>query len=128
MMYAANLPKQLWGDLIQAWADVDWFVVNRAEQHSPFYLRYGRPPTREVGELRVIGARVTYFGRRDDGQKLDMKGHRGIYLGRDRQNGGYKVWDVEAVDPVVHVITDIDVRSFVAVSMPRSWEPEKSAG
>ena len=112
MMYAANLPKEVWGHLIQAWADVDWFIVNRSEGFSPFYLRYGRPPVKEVSELRAIGSRVTYYGKRDDAEKLDMKGHRAIYLGRDRQNGGYRLWDIEAVDPVVRTVTDISHASF----------------
>ena len=111
-MYAANLPKQLWGDLIQSWCDVDWFVVNRVEGHSPFYIRYGRAPVREVGELRAVGSRVTYYGKRDDATKLDMRGHRAIYIGRDRQNGGYKICDVESVDPVIRTVSDINVRSF----------------
>ena len=112
IMYAANLPKELWGDIIQAWADVDWFIVNRTEGFSPFYLRYGRPPVKEVNELRAIGSRMTYHGKRNDAEKLDMKGHRAIYLGRDRQNGGYKLLDVEAVDPVVRTVTDISHSSF----------------
>ena len=112
IMYAANLPKELWGDVIQAWADVDWFIVNRTEKFSPFFLRYGRPPVKEVSELRTIGSRVTYYGKRNDAEKLDMKGHRAIYLGRDRQNGGYKLLDIEAVDPVVRVVTDISKASF----------------
>ena len=62
IMYAANLPKELWGELFQSWADVDWFIVNKAEGYSPYFLRYGRPPLREVGELRAIGSRVTYYG------------------------------------------------------------------
>ena len=112
MMYAANLPKQLWGELIQAWCDVDWFIVNRMEGHSPFFLRYGRPPIREVNELRVVGSRVTYYGKREDAEKLDLRGHRCIYIRRDRANGGYVVLDVEAVDPVVRTITDIKLTSF----------------
>ena len=112
MMYAANLPKELWGHLIQAWADVDWFIVNRVEGFSPFYLRYGRPPVKEVSELRAIGSRMTYYGKRNDAEKLDMRGHRAIYLGRDRQNGGYKLLDIEAVDPVVRTVTDISQSSF----------------
>ena len=112
IMYAANLPKELWGELFQSWADVDWFIVNRAEGYSPYFLRYGRPPLREVGELRAIGSRVTYYGRREDATKLDMKGHRAVYLGRDRQNGGYRVLDVEAIDPVVRTVTDLSPQSF----------------
>ena len=112
MMYAANLPKETWGDLIMAWCDIDWFIVNRAEGFSPFYIRYGRPPLREVAELRTIGARVTYYGKREDDPKLAPKGHRGIFLGRNYENGGFKVLDVEAIDPVVRTITDINKASF----------------
>ena len=35
-----------------------------------------------------------------------------MHLGRDCQNGGYKIWDVEAINPKIRTVTDIDRNSF----------------
>jgi hypothetical protein len=101
MLYAADLPKQFWGPAITHWAWADQFTVNTNEGRSPFHIRHGHAPTVEISKLRVWGSRVTFFGKTEQEQKLDMPGHRGIYIGQNPVNGGHYIYDQESVDPRV---------------------------
>ena len=116
LLYAANLPKQFWAHALQHWAAVDGFTVNTAKGASPYKLRYGEAPVRQIRKLRTFGARVSFYGNRDDATKLDMPGHRGVYLGTNSDNGGYIILDVEAVDAVVVTTVDVQQASFDEVS------------
>lgn len=112
MLYAANLPKELWSYALRHWARVDWCVVNTSKGASPYKLRFGVPPVKEVRELRAFGARVSFRGKQADAGKLDMPGHRGVLLGRNPVNGGYEILDLEAVDPTVVTTVDVNKASF----------------
>ena len=76
LLYAANLPKQFWGYALQHWAAVDWLTVNTAKGASPYKLRYGEAPVRQIRKLRTFGARVSFHGKRDDaGTQRSVPGH-----------------------------------------------------
>ena len=112
LLYAANLPKEFWGFALKHWCTVDWYTVNRTKGKSPFMLRFDRPPVKEVRELRTFGARVSFYGKDKGDPKLDMPGHRGIFVGRNMMNGGYEIVDVEAVDSKLVTTVNVNKASF----------------
>ena len=118
LLYAANLPKELWSYALRHWAAVDRLTVNTALGASPYKLRYGIPPVKEVQALRTFGSRITFRGKHKDDHKLDMLGHRGVYLGQNSVNGGHEILDVEAIDPKVVTTVDIQPSSIEEIMEP----------
>ena len=110
-LYAADLPKQLWGPCAEHMCQVIWYLVNSQQGRSPYMAVHNKSPLDEVRKLITFGARMT-FAVEPKGQKLDMRGHRGIYIGQDPDNGGARVIDLEAVDPKVVVTLNYSMKQI----------------
>ena len=110
-LYAADLPKQLWGPCAEHMCKVIWFLVNSQQGRSPYMAMHNKSPLEEVRKLITFGARMT-FAVAPKGSKLDMRGHRGIYIGQDSDNGGARVIDLEAVDPKVVVTLNYSMKQL----------------
>ena len=97
-LYAADAPKQLWSYCAVHMALVNSYLVNREQGQSPYKMIHGVSPLEAVQKLLIWGTRLT-FRVEPTAQKLDMRGHRGIYIGVNPDNGGALVLDLESVDP-----------------------------
>ena len=97
-LYAADAPKQLWSYCAMHMALINSYLVNREQGLSPYKKIHGVSPLSEVSKLLIWGTRLT-FRVEPTNQKLDMRGHRGLYLGMNPDNGGALVLDLESIDP-----------------------------
>ena len=97
-LYAADAPKQLWSYCAQHMALINSYLVNREQGCSTYKKIHGKSPLDEVRKLLIWGTRLT-FRLEPTSTKLEMRGHRGLYLGVDTDNGGALVLDLESINP-----------------------------
>ena len=97
-LYAADAPKQLWSYCAVHMALVNSYLVNREQGQSPYKMIHGVSPLEAVQKLLIWGTRLT-FRVELTAQKLDMRGHRGLYIGVNPDNNGALVLDLESIDP-----------------------------
>ena len=110
-LYAADAPKQLWSYCAQHMAMINSYLVNREQGCSPYKKIHGESPLDKVRRLLIWGTRLT-FRLEPTAQKLDMRGHRGLYLGMDTDNGGALVLDLESIDPTQVVTLNYSVHQL----------------
>ncbi len=123
LLFAAQLPKSLWGHAYR-WANrLQRLIVPRKERYSPEQKWYGTDRT--LPNLRIFGSQVMYKPKVYDdkvievhGKKLastgvvarylgDVEGSDGVYLAVPTASG-------KADDYVVRISRDFDERTFLA--------------
>lgn len=95
MRIAANLPHDLWREIIEASAYLKIRTpLQRNQWKTPFELFYGKKP--QIGHLKAYGCRAYAMTAdaqrgRNKLQKLDPRAHVGYLVGYDSTNI-YRVW------------------------------------
>lgn len=93
MLDDGNLPKALWGEMLQTAA----YLINRSPHSSiggqvPFTLWFGRKP--DVSNLRIIGSKCWYLVPKKFRQKLDQRARQAFLVGYEGEHA-WRVWDKE---------------------------------
>ena len=88
----ANLPTRFWGECILTAT----YIINRLpskviENKTPYELLYGEKPNYD--HMRVLGCMAYYRSVETKGDKFEIKGRPGIFMGYPSGTKGYKVYD-----------------------------------
>lgn len=86
----ANLPKQLWAELISTAV----FMYNWNQNTNPFMKMWGVEP--KLTFVKPVGSQVFYSIHHFQGiGKLDPRCRKGILIGFDEYMSSYRIWDPE---------------------------------
>ena len=94
MLYLANLPNYLWGEVLLT----SVFLYNRTLYlatgfKTPYELKYGRKPDTSI--VRVFGSIAYYKAKGSNTSKLSPKAKKALLLGYTNNAEVYKLWDIE---------------------------------
>ncbi|KAD6795877.1 hypothetical protein E3N88_06773 [Mikania micrantha] len=93
LRFGAKLPKKFWGECVLTAA----YIINRLpsktiNDKTPYEILHDRKP--EYDHMRVFGC-LTYFWSIDTkGDKFEVRGKPGIFLGYPQGVKGYKIFDI----------------------------------
>lgn len=101
----------LWGYAFMHACFLDQFLGTHAGS-CPYARWHGSQPSAELlNSLRTFGS-IIYFAHHDDRHKLQMPGHRGIFLGYSPITDACYVRDIDHKHKPVRITRDILARSF----------------
>ncbi|KAM0052273.1 putative RNA-directed DNA polymerase [Helianthus debilis subsp. tardiflorus] len=88
----ANLPIRLWGECILTAA----YIINRLpskviQDKTPYELLYGQKP--DYDHMRILGCLTYYWSIEMKGDKFEMRGRPGVFVGYPPGTKGYKIYD-----------------------------------
>lgn len=100
LRFEANLPKRFWGECVLTAA----YIINRLPSKTlgdktPFEILYSQKP--EYDHMRVFGCLVYFWSIETRGDKFEVRGRPGIFLGYPQGIKGYKIFDIEGKKMVV---------------------------
>ncbi len=111
MLLDAGLPKELWGAALRHAAYVRNRVATSAVDRKPYELLHGEVP--DLSRLRVFGCKASVHKERNQRNKWDAKGRRGVYVGNGDRSKTYLVYfpDSGRVVETMHVVFDESLAS-----------------
>ncbi|KAD6454947.1 hypothetical protein E3N88_09653 [Mikania micrantha] len=88
----ANLPIRFWGECVLTAT----YIINRLpskirENKTPYELLYGEKPSYD--HMRVFGCMAYYRNIETKGDKFEMRGKPGVFMGYPNGTKGYKIYD-----------------------------------
>ena len=90
---------------------LDQFLGTSVDQ-CPYTRWYGQAPSAELlNSLRVWGS-IVYFKHHEDRHKLDMPGHKGMFLGYSNVSDGVYIRDLDNKKKPVRITRDVLARSY----------------
>ncbi|KAJ0860142.1 putative RNA-directed DNA polymerase [Helianthus annuus] len=94
LKFEANLPTRFWGECILTAA----YLINHLPSDvignkTPFEMLHNEEPDYDF--LRVFGCLAYYKSTETKGDKFELRGRPGVFLGYPRGTKGYKVYDVK---------------------------------
>ncbi|KAI3719915.1 hypothetical protein L6452_20821 [Arctium lappa] len=94
LRFQANLPKRFWGECILTAT----YIINRLpsrviDNKTPYEIVFGQRPDYDF--MKVFGCLAYYGNTETKGDKFEMKGRPGIFLGYPTGSKGYKIYDIE---------------------------------
>ncbi|XP_024993949.1 uncharacterized protein LOC112527496 [Cynara cardunculus var. scolymus] len=98
--FEANLPKRFWGECVLTAA----YIINRLPSKTlgdktPYELLYNQKP--KYDHMRVFGCLTYFWSIETKGDKFEVRGRPGIFLGYPQGTKGYKIFDIESKKMVV---------------------------
>jgi hypothetical protein len=92
--FEANLPTKFWGECVLTAAH----VINRLpseiiENKTPYEILHNSKP--DYDHMRVFGCLAYYRSVETKGDKFDVRGRPGVFLGYPPGTKGYKVYDLQ---------------------------------
>ncbi|KAJ0487829.1 putative RNA-directed DNA polymerase [Helianthus annuus] len=92
LMFEANLPKRFWGECVLTAA----YIINRLpskviKDNTPYELVRGDKPNYD--HMRVLGCLVYYRSIETNGDKFEIRGRPGVFMGYPGGIKGYKIFD-----------------------------------
>lgn len=100
LRFEANLPKKFWGECVLTAA----YIINRLpskviENKTPYELVFNQKP--EYDHMRVLGCLVYFKNNNTEGDKFEMRGRPGVFMGYPPGIKGYKVYDIQNAKMIV---------------------------
>lgn len=94
LRFEANLPKMFWGKCVLTAA----YIINRLPSKTlghktPYELLYNQKP--EYDHIRVFGCLTYFWSIETKGDKFEVRGRPGVFLGYPHGTKGYKIFDIE---------------------------------
>ncbi|KAJ0490449.1 putative RNA-directed DNA polymerase [Helianthus annuus] len=120
LKFEANLPTRFWGECILTVA----YVINRLpsdviDNKTPYEVLYNQDPSYE--HMRVFGCLAYYKSTERRGDKFEVRGRPGVFLGYPPGTKGYKVYDARHNK----IIISRDVKCFENIFPFSNNTPEK---
>ncbi|KAM0043325.1 putative RNA-directed DNA polymerase [Helianthus debilis subsp. tardiflorus] len=120
LKFEANLPTRFWGECILTAA----YVINRLpsdviDNKTPYEVLYNQDPSYE--HMRVFGCLAYYKSTETRGDKFEVRGRPGVFLGYPPGTKGYKVYDARHNK----IIISRDVKFFENIFPFSNNTPEK---
>ncbi|KAK9053678.1 hypothetical protein SSX86_024752 [Deinandra increscens subsp. villosa] len=111
LRFEANLPKRFWGECILTAA----YVINRLpskvlKHKTPYELLFNQKP--DYDHMKVFGCLVYYKSNETKGDKFELRGRPGVFLGYPPGSKGYKIFDLENRKIVVSRDTKFHENNF----------------
>lgn len=90
LMFEANLPKRFWGECILTAT----YIINRLPSQvignkTPYELLHGEKPYYD--HMRVLGSLAYYLSIETNGDKFEIRGRSGVFMGYPSRTKGYKI-------------------------------------
>ncbi|KAJ0437650.1 putative RNA-directed DNA polymerase [Helianthus annuus] len=94
LRFEANLPKRFWGECVLTVA----YIINRLpsktlDDKTPYEILYNQKP--EYDHMRVFGCLTYFWSIETKGDKFEVRGRPGIFLGYPQGTKGYKIFDIQ---------------------------------
>ncbi|KAD7479992.1 hypothetical protein E3N88_03128 [Mikania micrantha] len=94
LRFEANLPIKFWGECILTAT----YLINRLPSEvignkTPFEILYNQKPNYDF--LKVFGCLVYYRNTDTKGDKFEVRGRPGVFVGYPRGTKGYKIYDAK---------------------------------
>ncbi|KAJ0951185.1 putative RNA-directed DNA polymerase [Helianthus annuus] len=94
LRFEANLPKRFWGECVLTAA----YIINRLpsktlDDKTPYEILYNQKP--EYDHMRVFGCLTYFWSIETKGDKFEVRGRPGIFLGYPQGTKGYKIFDIQ---------------------------------
>ncbi|KAD3640307.1 hypothetical protein E3N88_29530 [Mikania micrantha] len=94
LKFEANLPTRFWGECILT----PTHVINRLpseviDNKTPYEVLYNQKPNYE--HMKVFGCLAYYKSTKTKGDKFEMRGRPGIFLGYPQGTKGHKIFDTQ---------------------------------
>ncbi|KAI3516445.1 hypothetical protein L1887_15360 [Cichorium endivia] len=92
LRFEANLPIRFWGECVLAATH----LINRLpsdviENKTPYEILYDQTP--DYNHLKVFGCLAYYRSTETKGDKFEVRGRPGVFLGYPPNTKGYKIYD-----------------------------------
>ncbi|KAF5767489.1 putative RNA-directed DNA polymerase [Helianthus annuus] len=92
LKFEASLPKRFWGECILTAT----YIINRLPSKvignkTPYELLHGEKPNYD--HMRVLGCLAYYRSVETNGDKFEIRGRPGVFMGYPSGTKGYKVFD-----------------------------------
>ncbi|GKC28659.1 putative RNA-directed DNA polymerase [Tanacetum coccineum] len=105
LMFQASLPKRFWGECVLTAT----YIINRLpskiiENKTPYELLHSEKPSYD--HMRVLGCLAYYRSIETNGDKFEIRGRPGVFMGYPSGTKGYKIYDPSNGK----IITSRDVR------------------
>lgn len=88
MLIESQVPKELWTYAVQTAFVVRNRCFNNRTKQAPYFMLTGRRPN--LARMQKFGS--VCYAYRQNRQKLDSKGNRGIFVGYDKNSPAYLVY------------------------------------
>ncbi|KAK9055092.1 hypothetical protein SSX86_026172 [Deinandra increscens subsp. villosa] len=94
LRFEANIPKKFWGECILTAT----YIINRLpsktlQNKTPFEMLFNRKP--DYDHMRVFGCLAYFRNNETRGDKFEVRGRPGVFLGYPPGTKGYKIYDIE---------------------------------
>nr|KAJ0215676.1 hypothetical protein LSAT_V11C300142910 [Lactuca sativa] len=94
LRFEANLPKMFWGECVLTAA----YIINRLpsktlDHKTPYELLYNQKP--EYDHIMVFGCLTYFWSIETKGDKFEVRGRPGVFLGYRHGKKGSKIFDIE---------------------------------
>ncbi|KAM0002197.1 putative RNA-directed DNA polymerase [Helianthus debilis subsp. tardiflorus] len=123
LKFEANLPTRFWGECVLTATH----IINRIPSDvingkTPYELLHDKLPSYE--HLKVFGCLAYYLNTETHGDKFEMRGRPGTFLGYPPGTKGYKIYDLQLKKIFItrHVKFYEDVFPFTKVDIPKNEE------
>ncbi|KAJ0810676.1 putative RNA-directed DNA polymerase [Helianthus annuus] len=92
LMFEAKLPKRFWGECVLTAT----YIINRLpskviKDKTPYELLHGEKPSYD--HMRVLGCLAYYRSIETNGDKFEIRGRPGVFMGYPIGTKGYKIYD-----------------------------------
>ncbi|KAI3722512.1 hypothetical protein L2E82_33551 [Cichorium intybus] len=94
LRFEAKLPNKFWGECVLTAA----YIINRLpsttlSNKTPYEKLYNQKP--DYDHMKVFGCLTYYRSNETNGDKFEVRGRPGIFLGYPHGTKGYKIFDIE---------------------------------
>ncbi|XP_076888172.1 uncharacterized protein LOC143538502 [Bidens hawaiensis] len=124
LRFEANLPKGFWGECVLTAT----YIINRLpstviENKTPLELLHNRK--HDYDFMKVFGCLAYYRNTNTSGDKFEMRGRPGVFLGYPSGTKGYKIYDediFEQESQFIDVVVDFNNQRKETVAMDENIE------
>ncbi|KAF5780569.1 putative RNA-directed DNA polymerase [Helianthus annuus] len=100
LRFEEKLPKRFWGECVLTAA----YIINRLPSKTigdktPYEILHNQKP--EYDHMKVFGCLTYFWSIETKGDKFEVRGRLGIFLGYPQGTKGYKIFDIEDKKMVV---------------------------